>query len=147
MKTKQSNLMSSRKFVSCNLSISSIQGILTLLWLLNPHGFIVRKILHSKKSLPKHVNTQIQELNQLVIDFGFNKIRVIEYSFILHWTQHLNHGNFYQCHIFWNVVRQDGRIRDDQVHSLIIELMEWRASKATWTLLFMVSLNINFLHI
>jgi hypothetical protein len=53
-------------------------------------------------------------------------------------------ATFYQCHIFWNVVRQYGRICDDQVHSLIIELMEWRGSKGTWTSLFMVSLNIDF---
>jgi hypothetical protein len=60
-----------------------------------------------KKGLAKHVDKQIQVICHSIIDLGFYEIQITKHSFILHTSQHLEHGNIYQLNIFFNVVKKD----------------------------------------
>ncbi len=62
------------------------------------------------------MNAQSWMLNQSIMDLGLDEIQVIKYPFVLHWKKHMNHGNIYQFHILWDLVKQDGRINDDPSH-------------------------------
>jgi hypothetical protein len=53
----------------------------------------MRKLVHVKKGLAKHVDKQIQVIHHLVTHLGFCEIQIIKHSFILHASQHLEHGN------------------------------------------------------
>jgi hypothetical protein len=99
------------------------------------------------KKLPKHVNTQSQMFNRLIMDSGLDEVQVTKYSFVLHWTHHLNHGNFCQFHVFWNVVKQDGRINVNPSHFNQRPINSMMGVQGNFGITFHGGLEHGFLHI
>jgi hypothetical protein len=67
----------------------------------------MRKLVHVKKELAKHVDKQIQVICHSIADLGFYETKVTKHSFIVHASQHLEHGNIYQLNIFLHVAKKD----------------------------------------
>lgn len=92
--------------------------------------------------MPKHADTQIQMIYQLIVNLRFNEFKVTKHSFILHKTQCLDHGKF---NILWNVAQKKFKkyIYMINLHILMKGLILSRRPKAIQTLFFIIILNIN----